>query len=333
MNCYRCGVELTPINHSPEHIIQRAIGGTIVSWELLCRPCNGIFGREVDGPFVRFTSYLYRLVLQARPTSRADDSLTGVIASGKKIRFGPNMVPDTEVYVNLPDGEKLSFTVPAAKAEEKAVKKLGKLLDKYTHIDIQRVITNAKTGHIRVDELVYFTNFDTKNSMMGSPPFFCGIKKIAVNFYLSKGHAQHYVQDIINQVKEGKGAARKISTFYYPQSYSIHDLSAQEISHVIKLVGNPDLGVLYFYIELFNVAHTLILLNRYYYGPALDEQFCYDVLAGVELRKPINLHFDNRDLMLGIFDYDWHTNPQGEAVYARTRGIINDLLRAKGLLK
>lgn len=332
MNCYFCGVELTAANNSPEHIIQKAIGGAIVGWELLCRSCNSGPASRIDNDFVRFTSYLYRMVLQARPTSRVSDSLIGITDSGEEVRFGPNMVMDTKVEIALPDGQKLAFTAPPDEAEKKAFKRLNQFQGKFPQIDPKRMIANAQRGKVKLDELVYFTNHDAKQSKVGGPEFFRGIKKIAVNFYLSKKHPQHYVQDVIEQVREGRPANRVISTFHYPMSHTIHELGEKEISHVMKLVGDPDLGVLYFYIELFNTSHSLILLNRYYYGPAIEEQYCYDVLTGVELEKPIKLLFGNRLLMLKSFDHEWNTNPQAEVAYRRTRKILEDSLRAKGLI-
>lgn len=241
------------------------------------------------------------------------------------------MVMDTKVQLNLPDGKSIDFTAPPEEADKKAIKKLTQLQGKYKQIDPKRMIANAKRGQIRLDELVYFTNYDTKHSMMGGPAFFRGIKKIAVNFYLSKGHAQQYVQEVINQVKEGRPASRKISTFYY--AHSAHELGAQEISHIIKVVGDPKMEVLYCYVELFNINHALILLNRYYHGPPVDEQYCYDVLSGTTLNKKISLPFDNRELFLRLFDYDWETNPQAEVAYKRTREILADLFRAKGFIE
>ena len=127
MNCYRCGVEITYLNHSPEHIIQDAIGGAIVSWKLLCRPCNRILGEEVDAPFTHFAAYLYRLALQARPTARNKDRLLGVTESGTKVGFGRDMKMDTLVQINLAGGTSVSFSAKPEDAEKKALEKLQEL--------------------------------------------------------------------------------------------------------------------------------------------------------------------------------------------------------------
>lgn len=332
MNCYLCGIEITDANRTPEHIIPDAIGGAIVGWNLLCAPCNYGPASRMDAGFVRFTSYLYRMVLQARPISRTSDSLMGITELGEEIRFGPNMAMDTKVQIALPDGKIHSFTAPPADVEEKAIKRLFQFKGKYDQIDPQKMIANAVRGEARVNELVYFTNHDTKHSTAGGPDFIRGAKRIAINFYLNKDYPQHYVQSIINQIRENRLASPRAFSFYHT-SYQIHELSENEISHIIKLVGDPELGLLYCYIELFNINPVLVLLNRYYYGPPIEEQYCYDVLTSTTINKPIRLPFDNRDLMLMAFDRDWNTGPQAQDAYNRTRKILENLLRAKRLIE
>lgn len=333
MNCYRCGAELTILNRSPEHIIQQAIGGTIVGWELLCRPCNNIFGEEIDAPFTHFTSYLYRLALQARPTARNKDRLVGVTESGAKIGFGRDMRMDTLVQIDLADGTSVSFSAKPEDAERKALEKLQELKNERPEIDSEKVLANAVRGENVMEELVYFTNHDTKTSMNGGPSFFRGIKKIAVNFYIHKGGQQEYVQDVIEQIKQGVPAHHKISTFYYPSFPPVHKLGEEEVSHIIKLVGNPKLGLLYCYVELFNIAHSLILLNEEYDGPLIDEQYCHDVITNVDLQKPMRIPLSTRYQVLIQFIYDWPTNGHAEAAYRRTRKVLEDKLRAKGHVK
>jgi|GEM_PF-2091122 len=60
--CYYCDSILTNRNRSAEHVIPNAIGGTLVSYKLLCRSCNFQLGETVDAVLVRhfqeFTSQL-----------------------------------------------------------------------------------------------------------------------------------------------------------------------------------------------------------------------------------------------------------------------------------
>jgi hypothetical protein len=272
------------------------------------------------------------MVLMARPTSRVSDRLVGITESGEEVKFGPNLLMDTKIQLDLPDGTSLSFTALPAEAEKKTLKKLTQLKGKFNQFDPKKMLANAQRGRVGLDELVYFTNHDAKHSIVGDPPFWRGIKKIAVGFYLSKGFEQKYVQEVIEQVIQGVPAPRKISIFHYGYTSPVQELGEQEISHVIRLVGDPSIGMLYCYVELFNAHNCLILLNRHYYGPVIDEQYRYDLLTGTELDKPVILPFDNRFLFERFFDVDWDSSAQHQVAYDRTRKILADLLRAKGLI-
>ena len=184
-----------------------------------------------------------------------------------------------------------------------------------------------------IEELVYFSNYNSEQSKVGGPKYFRGIKKIALNFYLSKGYDSKYVRGVINQVKYGVPANEVISKFYYPSIRPVHELDNQEVSHIIKLVGNPQIGVLYCYVELFNCNHSLILLNNHYDGPAVDEQMCYDTLTSTYLQKAIALPFKHREHVIDCFKLNDNTNPAGQATYNRTRSILEDRIRQKGYIK
>lgn len=336
MNCYICEEELTDLNRSPEHILPEALGNNIVSWGLLCQKCNNTTASQIDADFVQFTGHLFRLVLQAKPNARVDDSITGFLSSGEAIRFGPNMQMETVVEIPIPDGPSIIFTAPPEKAEKRAKRILNQLKRKYPKMEPEKMLAKATRGTRPLEELVYLANSNYNNSTnqseVGGPAFFRGIKKTAVNFYLSRGFDQAYIQGIINQVKAGVPAPQVISTFYYPTLRPVHELGEFEISHVIKLVGDPEKEVLYCYVELFNTSRSLILLNNHYTGPAISEQYCYDVLTSKHLEKTIVLPFGHREHVLNQFEFSRDTNAQGQAAYDRTHKILTDALRKKGLI-
>ncbi|WP_375438123.1 HNH endonuclease [uncultured Hymenobacter sp.] len=333
MICYLCNAELTESNRSPEHIIPDALGNNITSDHLLCGDCNHGLASRIDSEFIKFHGYLYDMVLQARLNSRVGDKMTGLLRSGEKVNFGPEMKMDTSVEIPTPNGESIKFSAPSDKAEKKAHRILKQLSAKYPHIDPDKVLANASRSQEVLEELVFFSNHTAEQSMTGGPAFFRGIKKIAINFYLSKGLDIIYIKDTINQVREGVGAPKRASTFYYPTIRPVHILGKSEISHVIKLVGNTQMRVLYCYVEIFNVSHSLILLNENYDGPPVDEQYCYDVLSSKHLYKDISLPFGHREHVTNQFDFETDTNAAGQAAYNRTRSVLHDILREKGLIR
>ena len=113
----------------------------------------------------------------------------------------------------------------------------------------------------------------------------------------------------------------------------MHKLGEEEVSHIIKLVGNPELGILYCYVELFKISHSLILLNEEYDGPFMDEQYCHDVITNIDLQKSMRMLFSTRYQALIQFIYDWPNNGHAEVAYRRTRKVLEDKLKAKGYIK
>lgn len=323
-------MELNESNRNSEHIIPAALGNNMASDNLLCRECNNGLASQIDAGLVNFYSCIYGLVLQARPSTRSSASLIGKTESGQEIKFTGQMKADAHMTIRLPDGKEIVITGQEEELGKKALKILRRLKGKYPEINPEKWLAKATWKEKKIDELVYFSNHDTKHSRVGGPDFFRGIKKIAINFYLNHGFDRKYIGGVINQVKKGVPASHVISKFYYPSIRPIHELGDLEVSHVIKLVGSPEMGVLYCYVELFNINHAIILLNNHYDGPAIDKQYCYDVLTSTYLKKVISLPFKNREHVVDHFKLDTDTNPQGEAAYRRTRKILEDLIRRKG---
>lgn len=333
MECYLCDTKLTDSNRTREHIIPGALGNNLISTELICHGCNNSLASQIDAALIAFYAYLYGLVQEARPRTNAKNKLVGKTKSGEIIRFSAGMKPDTQVTIELPDASTLSISCPDTEVEATILRHLRQLKGKFPQIEPEQWLAKMQRTEKPFEELVYFTNYDTEHSKTGDMAFFRGIKRIALNFYLSKGYDKKYVREVINQVKHGIPANEKISTFYYPRIRSVHELGAREISHVIKLVGDPEKKALYCYVELFNCNHALILLNKHYDGPAIDHQYCYDVLTSTYLRKSISLPFKHRTHVLDCFAWEQDTNPQGDEAYKRTRRILAEAIRDKGYIE
>lgn len=333
MNCYLCDDEINGKNVTKEHIIPGALGSNIVSETILCQKCNNGLASQIDAAFVKGYSYLYGLLQEARSDTNRRNKLTGITKSGEKINFTAGMVPYTEVRINLPDGTTLPISCPADEVEAKIRKRLRELKGKFPQLDPDKAVANLQRVDKPIEELVYFSNYSPEHSLAGGPDFFRGIKKISLNFYLSKGYDRRYVRGVIHQVKNGVPANEVISKFYYPSIRPIHELGAEEVSHIIKLVGDPGMGVLYCYVELFNCNHSLILLNNHYDGPALNEQVCYDTLTSTYIQKDISLPFKHREHVIGFFKLQDSTNAAGDAAYRRTRNILEERIKQKGYIK
>ncbi len=318
---------------SKEHLLPAGIGGVPTSRNLLCGPCNNGLASDIDDGLIAQVGYLYRLVTQVRPNI-PDDALTvSYLADGTKVEFRGAMRPRIPINIQLGDMKPILIMADKTEAKPAARKILLQIQKGRPNLDVDATLENLVMKEAP-EALHFFTNgYSAMLSKIGGPDFFRAIKKIALNFYFHHGGEMSYVQDVVQQVKLGQPAPSVISKFYYPTVRPVHQLAPQEMSHVVKLVGNPDWGVLYCYVELFNVHNALILLNDHYTGPPLNVQYCYDLLQKITLEKDVSLPACFREDMTDYFLVTSNTQPLVEVAYKRTRDILYHLMRGKGLIK
>lgn len=334
MNCYLCGTDLESLDErqrTNEHIIPDALGGNITSRSLLCRNCNNRLASQIDNALVEQLRPLSELLVQAGPGSIAPDATTHArLEDGTPVRLIGALHPEIPIEIQMPGLPPIRFTALRSEIDKKVRKKLAQLKGRFLDLDIENAMSSLEIKDYP-DRLIYFSNSpDPKQGMVGGPPFFRAIKRIAVNFYLHAGGDPAYIQAVIHQVKTGELAPSCISKFYYPSIRPVHVPANQEISHIIKLVGDPDMGVLYCYIELFNTNASLILLNDSYDGPTINQQYHYDLISRQFLTEPINLPIKHRGHVTDHFVVDRDTNPQGNATYQRTRRVLEEMIKQRG---
>lgn len=330
-NCYFCGA-LLGNPPSKEHLLPAGIGGRQTSNHLLCGPCNNGVASRIDAGLFAQIGYLYRLVVQARPNIPADALTISYLADGTKVEFRGAMRPRIPITIQLGDMKPIRIIADKADAKLAAKKKLIQLQKALPSMNIDATLENMVMQEAP-EALHFFSNGHSATlSQIGGVDFFRAINKIALNFYLHHGGETGYVQSVIQQVREGL-IMPGISKFYYPTVRLIHNLAPHEVSHVVKLVGNPKWGILYCYVELFNVHNVLVLMNDQYSGPSMDVQYCYDLLLQTPLDKEISLPARFREHISDYFMVKSVTQPQVEVAYQRTRDILYSLMREKGLVK
>ncbi|SIN85009.1 HNH endonuclease [Chitinophaga niabensis] len=114
------------------------------------------------------------------------------------------------------------------------------------------------------------------------------IAKIGLNYYLSKGYAKAYIGPVRDFVR---GGAEPVSYYYLPAS-DIHE--EDEVSHIIHLHGGG--GVLYAYIELFNMLNRVIIFSMDYAGEDIHVTYCRDVVHNRELAKGVDFRLGRKEL-------------------------------------
>lgn len=124
-------------------------------------------------------------------------------------------------------------------------------------------------------------------SFSGSPGYFRSIAKICLNFYLTKGYSRQYCEAIKAYIR-GENTDH-ICFYYAPENETIHQPAENEVSHILHVHGSKRSGVLYAYIELFNMQNLIIIFTRDYDGNEIDITYCRNVISGEEPSKKIAL--------------------------------------------
>lgn len=154
------------------------------------------------------------------------------------------------------------------------------------------------SGHKKDGKIAWHDRFivavKKQQSFSGSPGYFRAIAKICLNYYLTKGYAKQYCDTIKAYIR---GENTEPGLFYYaPGNSTIHDLAENEVSHIVHLFGNKESGVLYAYIELFNMQNLIIIFSMDYDGKDIDVTYCRDVITNEELSKKISLELTREQL-------------------------------------
>jgi len=119
------------------------------------------------------------------------------------------------------------------------------------------------------------------------------IAKSAINFFLMKGGERKFIQHLIPFLLNME-KFEAVESHSPDKSFCSHE--PEEVSHIIKLVGNPSERILYCYIGLFNTDGYIVRLNDQYDGPLINKTYIYDVLQSKELKKEILINYTRNEL-------------------------------------
>lgn len=142
------------------------------------------------------------------------------------------------------------------------------------------VNSSRKDGNIAQHDR-FITAIKKDKSFSGSPGYFRAIAKICVNYYLSKGYPKQYC-DTIKSFIRGEHTDQ-IYQYYAPETHPVHAPEENEVSHILHIHGSKASGVLYAYIELFNMQNLVYIFSLNYTGEDLDVTYCRDIINNEEL--------------------------------------------------
>jgi hypothetical protein len=320
--CYCCEVPLTQTTASIEHIISNACGGRLKSSKLLCKACNSIFGDKFDAELAQTVNPIANLLLIERDRGEPQKIRSTSIDSGKQydLEYGGEIShtrPEIEL-VNL-DSEKIEdrkIKVRAPNVEILNQVLLG-LKRKYPTLNIEQAIRSAVTSRFAFNEEV-----EIKTSIGGTETF-KSILKTAINFYIHCGGQRRYIEHLLPHLKGSE--VLDVVWFHYPEKF-IFNPQGQDVTHVLKLVGDPGQRILYSYVELFNIHCFIVKLNCEFNGPAIDCDYIFNVHTLEVSFRATDLSLDRSQLLelfskketISFFD-------QVKARYARVLNISQRL--------
>jgi hypothetical protein len=153
--------------------------------------------------------------------------------------------------------------------------------------------------NIPLDRGVHVGSITANKVISGSMEYYRAIAKICLNYYLSKGYPREYCEPVKAFVR-GESAT-PVAYYCFP----VITPDDNEVSHIIHLRGNKETGVLYAYIELFNMQNMIVLFNMDYTGEDINVTYCRDVVRNMELPKKIDLLLSREQLEnLGVSSAD-----------------------------
>jgi hypothetical protein len=291
--CYKCENELNELNSSDEHIILNACGGKLSSKDLLCKICNNEFGSTSDAALARQTKVLSHLLQVKRDRNKTPDIRGKSTTTGEGIVITKKGdIRKAKPTINIQQtGDQILLNVNANNWKEVSQIVVG-LKRKYPNFPEKDFYKAAKEQKGYLNDSVSF------EEQVGGDEAFRAVTKAAVSFYIFKGGDRKIIKHLLPYLT---GEIQLTAAILHFLPLSIYDFDEDEVSHIIKLFGNPQEKILYCYIEYFNAQCYLVKLNDAYDGPPIDETYIYDVVHNQTLDKAVRVNYD-RKLFESIFN-------------------------------
>lgn len=144
---------------------------------------------------------------------------------------------------------------------------------------------NRKDGKIALHDR-FIAAVKKDRTFSGSNGYFRAIAKICLNYYLSKGYPKEYCETIKSFIR---GEDTDLCYQYYaPENAPVHTPGENEVSHILHIHGSKDTGLLYAYIELFNMQNLVFIFTTAYDGKDINATYCREIISNEE--PSINIH-------------------------------------------
>lgn len=298
MRQFGCNNSLNFDNSSKEHIIQNFLGGRLSSYKLLCKACNEGFGNTIDKELEQqIGMFTHHLGISRQRNNNINVKLPLIAADGELRYVDKKLKPLNELTYQI-EGENIVLYENDERFEKTKNKKQKELEKKFKVSYSEYIKPPTKKKYHIQNKL----SNEVGDISFGGSDFFRAIAKIAVNYYLNMGYDRKFCINPITFIKGGM-EINDIAYFYYSTTTEIHALVDDEVSHLIHIYGDSKSKILYAYVELFNTENAIIVFDRNYDGPNINETYVYDLINNRPIEKHVNVplrrhHFD----LLGLIE-------------------------------
>jgi len=263
--CCVCNQTISCEQVSNEHVIPNALGGRIISKQILCKKHNSFFGDTLDKDFINiFAGFSRRMDLST-------DRKTCDRIEGRHVDLGVEIVfKDNKVFPVKPYYDPSTKTL-YCQDEETKEQYLKKLL-KDGH-DISAI-------HFR-DDLsgMFLIDFKLDNEI-----FKKGFGKIAVNYAVFCGLENFSADHFYRNPPSESFLNIKLIPWLPDTSESLFEEDLDDVMHVLTLRNDPWNKILYCYVELFSTFKHVVLLAENW-----SEDIFYSYCFNLTKNKQITL--------------------------------------------
>jgi hypothetical protein len=292
--CAYCGVEITIENQSREHILQNAIGGRREVPNVFCRPCNSTFGNRWDSEAAQQLHFLSLKLDVVRDDGEVPARYYQTI-SGKSVRLhrdGHLSLPPEKPIVIEKDGRvQIQITAPDRK---KALDALQGQKRRYPKLDVEAAMASMAYSESYLDEPVAGTL-----QFQGDGAYRSAVKS-ALTLAVSAGIRAETCERALQYLRPD---GEFCFGFYYRRDLIVNR-PADRIFHCVAIHGDPRIGKLVGYVELFSIYRFVIALSENYSGPEIRDSYSIDPTRGEVLNLEFDLSFTGEEFRFAVDNMD-----------------------------
>jgi hypothetical protein len=323
--CYVCRSSPRPEAWSEEHVIPNALGGRWRVRGLLCRQCNHELGHTIDATLSKELGAWMNLLSLSRERGDVPDEIVSLEGRGDFIRGadGTLRMKHPKVHEQR-DGNQVSISIQARSMSE-----ARRLVEGYKRKYGDKVDVNAWMAPLTqtVEYVSTQTIYEARG--VGSPETLRAVAKIAANAYLAWGGSPEDVSDAAHYIR---GDTKAHLARWYFEADPLQDRKHNSVTHVIAVRGDPDIGTLWAYVELFRAYRFVVQLCRSYKGARLEKDFVYDLCTASTTPAPVAFNPGDLDPEVGGLDIDkWKVEGERLMMIATARSreqVLDNIIRA-----